>query len=143
MTNNLKRIIAVLMICGLLLCDFTPIHAAALLGSKTKYYSNNNGYITILSDVRSSQYGSQYFYKGTLYHKTACNMNVKSSGYYKNMYGTIYHAKSEIVAEKSTNTVSSYVYSSTTDVPVCSSTYKNKAVGYSVGGDIEVTRPAS
>ena len=101
MTNNLKRIIAVLMICGLLLCDFTPIHAAALLGSKTKYYSNNNGYITILSDVRSSQYGSQYFYKGTLYHKTACNMNVKSSGYYKNMYGTIYHAKSEIVAEKS------------------------------------------
>ncbi|GEM_PF-3823993 len=141
--KTVKRLIGIVLVCCCLVYTYSTAQAAAALGSKTKSYSNGKGSITVLSDIKTDQYSSYYFYKGSLYYQTKCNMHVKCSGYYIDIYGYVREVTSAKVAEASANTVTSYAYYSAENTPVCNSTYKNKAVGYSVGGDIRVTRPAS
>ena len=116
--------------------------AASQLGSETKWYPNDKGYVKVLSDVSTDKYDTRFFMRGTIYYKTTGKLNVQAQGYYRTMYGDVYLAATELASESKTTVVTTNRrYSAAQDTPICNSTYKNKAMGYSnLEGNLTVSR---
>ena len=141
MRKQVKKIIAAVTMCGVMLCSFSHAKAADVYGSKTKWYSGKVGNITVLSSVDENQYESRHFMKGTIYYNVAKKLTVTAYGYYRNIYGDVYKVQTNTVEENGTTVTSAKAYAAYQDVPVCDSNHKNKAWGNSsVGGSISVQR---
>ena len=70
MKKFMKKAVAMMLVCTSVFCSVGKAEAASQLGSKTKWYPNDKGYVNVLSDVSTDKYDTRFFMRGTIYYKT-------------------------------------------------------------------------